>query len=494
MRVPAYIVLVLVGVAIAAAPQTTAPEAQERSAQRISMDQRRVEQWRTQRVETLQQAAQPQVAPQSPAARPAKALSSVWDQKAYSAKVAEYEKLRADAAASGDKEQEAEAAIAKGRTIEAWSAVNVEQKGRYPEAFRAYQEAVDVGTMQQRGAPLNNIGVLRLRSGDKSGALEAFRNIDLQHSDPEQRRIYQFNYGRALEDDARFDDALAQYTAVVNLDASFRPAVDGAFRVLSHQPRPNPAVAVQVAQVLLKANQLQTLGPNLRSLLRAWVKAPDAAAVLLPVVVRYYSSAQIGEADFRENEWPVLASLPAECLAGTAAHEIKQAYVGSLTLPPSPYAVRQVFPTWSTKLDHQAFSMLLKMTGDLTARRPDPKGALVRYYAAWAMDQTNSDAMLYTIAILRDQPREVDPNGALLERMVRELFFEKGEAYSRDDQLAILRLHTLLGSIFERQAKWGPAGDPHSALFQYKHALDAEPPRFNLRGERPDTFLTRETQ
>ena len=46
--------------------------------------------------------------------------------------------------------------------------------------------------------------------------------------------------------------------------------------------------------------------------------------------------------------------------------------------------------------------------------------------------------------------------------------------YRRVDWPNILRMHTLLGTIFEQEKKWGSETELRSAIFQWRHAIDAE--------------------
>ena len=61
-----------------------------------------------------------------------------------------------------------------------------------------------------------------------------------------------------------------------------------------------------------------------------------------------------------------------------------------------------------------------------------------------------------------------------LNQFIRTLFMTKGEAYKSEDWLNILRLHTILGTIYTRQKKWGTYADPEGALFLFEHAMQAE--------------------
>jgi hypothetical protein len=100
--------------------------------------------------------------------------------------------------------------------------------------------------------------------------------------------------------------------------------------------------------------------------------------------------------------------------------------------------------------------------------------ALSRYALAWSVNRGDVSAALYAADVLMEHGSDEDPHGLLLNRFIEKLFTSKGEAYKSEDWLNILRLHTVLGTIYSRQKQWGTAGDPRSARFQFEHALQAE--------------------
>jgi len=60
-----------------------------------------------------------------------------------------------------------------------------------------------------------------------------------------------------------------------------------------------------------------------------------------------------------------------------------------------------------------------------------------------------------------------------LERLIRDLFHDKSEAYRRQDGHAIQRFHTVLGLIYAERNQWTGNGFAGNAVFQLEHALEA---------------------
>jgi hypothetical protein len=101
-----------------------------------------------------------------------------------------------------------------------------------------------------------------------------------------------------------------------------------------------------------------------------------------------------------------------------------------------------------------------------------PQGALARAWAAWLLDR-DPDNALATASVLEAHPELRTGPPRVLDLLIRTLFETKGDAYARRDWPTIVRLHTILGGIFEQQGRWGPQHGPEGALFQWEHAAAA---------------------
>ncbi len=99
--------------------------------------------------------------------------------------------------------------------------------------------------------------------------------------------------------------------------------------------------------------------------------------------------------------------------------------------------------------------------------------ALSRYSAAWALS-LDSDAALYAASVLHDQRQLIDSNQGLFDQLLNGIIEVKGMDYGKLDWPNILRMHALLGTIFEQEKHWGSENELRSAIFQWRHAINAE--------------------
>ncbi|MFI5092009.1 MAG: hypothetical protein ACHQIK_01070 [Candidatus Acidiferrales bacterium] len=386
----------------------------------------------------------------------------------FTAKVETLRLERAQAEQSGAQTKVAEAALNEARTLELWGTVDRAQASRTLEAISAYQVAMASGTPPQRSLAANNLGVLLLRQGNPAKALEAFRVVDLKTIDPAAVYLYQYNYGRTLELNKDTKGAYSHYSDAVRLRSDFTPALDGALRIM-WELKPSPVSdGAGFADTLVRAGRAETARGLLNRSLVLWSSEPNAPE-LLAGLVRCYGALRIEPPRFFKEDWPLLQGVGSSPLRAGIS-ELSAAFSGKFAYSFGHYA--EPFPYWSNGPYREPFGELLRMLGDQYANEELYPQALACYSNAWVISRL-PEAALYTAALIRDH-RELDTDGRLLNQLVESLFDQKGGAYARQDWPNILRLHTVLGTIFESQSRWGPAGDPRSAIFQWQHALHAE--------------------
>lgn len=367
----------------------------------------------------------------------------------------------------------AQAALSYARTLES-EATPEAARSRLPEVKATYQEVITLGTPAQRIEAQNNLAVFSLRAGEPKDALRLLESIDAGTLGPEERQIYEYNYARALEQSGKGQEAYERYVKVLEKDPAFEPAITGAFRVLRSSSVPRIREAVQLTSSLLSKGQQEATGEELRQVLELWSKESEAQE-LLAVFLDYYRQSNLTLENFRSKESPWLRALAERNPSlAPAIKEIAVAAEGEMPILVDHQEARLFFPAWSRGPSKEEFSSFLKMVGDWYDHAEKPRPALARYAAAWAVNPLNTDAALYAGVILSDHSLTLDPTGRLLDRLTRGLFIHKGMAYQGSDWVNILRLHTVLGSIFEKQGRWGPTGNSHSAIFQWTHALRAE--------------------
>lgn len=369
----------------------------------------------------------------------------------------------------------ADAALKKGRDIEHIVEDDARQASRLTEARQAYEEAIQVGTPAQQVYARNHLGSLLVQTGKNSEAVQVFRQMDLTPIETSLRYIFEYNYGRALELSGETAGAYERYSSVVLKQPSFRPAVDRAFNILESSRQPRIDDAVRLSTPLLTSGQSQSALAHLKNLLKFWARDSDSQR-LLTAIVRAYAAAELDPRTFETVEASFLSGI-----AETAAHlrspisEIRLVYLGELKPVFTTSDARNLFPGWTGGAEQRAaLSELLKVVGHYLDKNGFPAPALSRFATAWVLLPEKTDTAVEAAAVLRDHRDLLDRNGDLFQRLISGLFAQKGVAYAAEDWPNILRLHVVLGTIFERDRKWGSINEPESAIFQWSRAIEAE--------------------
>jgi tetratricopeptide (TPR) repeat protein len=417
---------------------------------------------------------------QAPAEKPTASAAQELARKAksrgdYKSAVESLGEVRKSALASDDKKSAAQAAIDSAQSVERWASADPSQQNRLADAVESYQNAIQLGDIDQQAYARNGLGVVLLRQGKTVESLAAFRAIDMDKVAPPTRFAYVYNYGRALEKNDDLQTAYVQYRRALQLQPRFEPAIESAFRVLRQSSPPNVKEAVGLSRQLIERGSGAFTAGQIHTLLKVWSTAPDAIE-LLTVLLQYYVSASVDPEQFEKFESGDLRSVAAATPAmNRPIDEIHTAYFGDFSPSFRHGPARDMFRSWAYPREHAAlFSALLKKVGAYYDQREAPQKALPRFAAAWMLNPSDSEAAVYAAAIVRDHAKTLDPNGQLFNELLQTLFMQKGEAYFENDWPNILRFHVVLGTIFEREKIWGSSQDPRSAIFQWESALKAE--------------------
>ena len=391
-------------------------------------------------------------------------------------------------------QQRAESALALARLL-----AGSQDKSAPPRAEVAdlYALAAREATGKLRVEAHNSYGVYLLQQGDAARAASVLSAVkrDLEASselDPAARSRFLFNYGAALEKSGRKDEAAKAYQQAVDLDPGFMPACDATFRLARSGSSPDFQRITALVERLIQAGQLDSVRKYLEETSRRYT---DPEQIVLQA--RYLTAARIGpdqkgRAAELDDWWnPALKSgrRPGEELkvlpdkSRQRLELIDRSYFlddprgdlqGNLPLLLDPEEGRGFTRVWQdSQQSADAFSGLLLMLGDWYLRQGQPAAALPRYALAWS-SAGNLDAAVQLATLLQTHREKVDPDGQVLDRLVSVLFDGKGDAYLQGDWPNILRFHTVLATIFERQERWGSSGDPRSAIFQWERALTAQ--------------------
>jgi tetratricopeptide (TPR) repeat protein len=369
----------------------------------------------------------------------------------------------------GAKEEEAEAALKQARTLEVWSRVDKTKVANVTEVESAYRTAMATGNIQQRSNAVNNLAVFLLRQGRATDALSLFSGLDFSSVAPGERYLYEYNYGRVLELNNDRANAAKQYSEAVALRPDFMPAVDGAFRLLAGRADAARSAA-DLADVLIRGGRAAMARIQLKQHPDLW-NGPSDVSPILEVLVRSYVASPVPPPVFVKEDVPWLYELRVKNPSLAAGvYQLELAYSGKFAYSFRPTAT---FQYWSEGQRREPFGNLLKQLGDYYADQGQYPAALACDSNSWVLARL-PEAAVYTAALLRDQAQTLDPQGKLLDSFIEGLFTEKGGSYVRQDWPNILRLHTVLGTIFEQQGRWGSSWDSRSAIFQWEHALEAD--------------------
>jgi tetratricopeptide (TPR) repeat protein len=118
-----------------------------------------------------------------------------------------------------------------------------------------------------------------------------------------------------------------------------------------------------------------------------------------------------------------------------------------------------------------ALSELLQKLGDYYAGRGDSQAAFPRYSSAWMLDPWNTEAAVYSAALLRDHP-QLDPHGSIRHQLNSTYRrYSEGEhaGFDAQDYENLAGLFAILGSV-EAQSQRGASG----AIDKFRRGLELE--------------------
>ena len=365
-----------------------------------------------------------------------------------------------------------------------------EQAGHDPLSFKAseqyYHAAQQLATGTLRLQVYNSYAMALLRNKRAQDALKVMSEIKsdfANSSDAPAKARFDYNFGRTLETVGDIPGAIGMYRESAELDQSFRPAARAAVRMLV-DARAGPNAGEQAAdfiELLIGRGDLDIADDSLRRILSAPHATQNGGAErLVLALVNYFATARPSLETMRsawsENLQAFRRRAPEP--AQSAVGSIIAAYTDEFSVSFEHGAGRSMLPGLTALAGaHDRIhdlSLFLEAAGNAVQQGGDPRKALQRYAAAWTLDTANSSAALAAANLLLDRSADLDPDGQVLEQFIFFLFGEKGDAYLGQDWPSILRFHTILGTIFERQDKLGPREDPRSAAFQWEHALIAQ--------------------
>jgi len=391
----------------------------------------------------------------------------------YSEAIASFGEVADRAHQQNDSKTEAESSLRLARTIELSNEKGLDD-ANFSRAKGAYERAIQVGGAAEQASAHNGLATMLLHRGDSAGAVAQLRAIDLDKVDVSHRAVYRYNLGLASEKSGNWANAYSSYITAIGDKPEYAPAAQATFALLRSSPEPRIAETVKFNGVLLSAGQVSSAGIYTKQLLGQWAGKPDSQR-LLAALLDYYSVSPLSLDELQRQEWPYLQHIAnSSPELSEPIREIQLACFG--TFPPmfEPYEARSFFRGWAgSDWQQAALGRMLKRAGDEFKKKNQFQAALTRYSAAWALS-LDADAALYAASLLHDQRQLVGSNQILYDQLLNGIFEVKGADYSKLDWPSILRMHTLLGTIFEQDKRWGSEGETRSAIFQWSRAIYAE--------------------
>jgi hypothetical protein len=373
-----------------------------------------------------------------------------------------------------DSDTEAESSLRLARAIELSGSKGTLDDASFAQAKLAYDRAIQFGNPGQQASARNGLASMLLRRGDPAGAVTQLRAIDLAKVDASHRAVYRYNLGLANEKSGNWAEAYSSYLGAIGDKPEYGSAAQATFALLQRSTQPRISEAVQFNNSLLSTGQISSAGGYTKQLLERWAGKPDSQR-LLAALLQYYSVSPLTLDDLREREWPYLQQIASS--APELAEPIRDIQVACFgSFPPmfEHYQALDFFRGWAGgDWQQAAMGQMLKRAGDEFKQSGKFQDALSRYAAAWALS-FDADAALYAASVLHDHRQFIDSNERLFDQLLNGIIEVKGMDYSKLDWPNILRMHTLLGTIFEQEKHWGSETELRSAIFQWNRAIYAE--------------------
>jgi tetratricopeptide (TPR) repeat protein len=302
-----------------------------------------------------------------------------------------------------------------------------------------------------------------------------------------------FTLGRALETLGRREEAYGSYLRASAADPTFDRAANSA-RALALGSASEGTGIPQIVRLVNEQLRQRDFPGAARSLRDALTTVPHwqphpRYPDLVEGLLRYFTEAAVDREGYRSNWSESLKGVPRENLVPVASRllsVIDRVFTTELPIEFSPAKAESGLAAGLAPETRRVLSRFLAGIGAQNYRARALRPALGAYSHAWALDTTNLEAGLYAanILLVDGDPgagQRLDEGGVILKSFVRELFDEKGQEYRRQvgtDWGRLVKFHTILGTIFEKQQQWGDESRMDGAIFQWqmaRRALDRLP-------------------
>lgn len=393
-------------------------------------------------------------------------------QQVYRDAVTSYKQQSIEAHQSGDHKREVAVALSSARAAEALAATDASQ---IPAAEAAYRSAIAAAKESEQGEErsqaASNLAVLLMKSGKNQEALEVVKEIGFSPSlSPQQRAVFSYNMARTYELNGDRQQAFERYADAYASNPDFTQAALNGFRLLSTENEAPVEDAVKLSDRGIASGYASMVHEQLLALMHKWATANDAQR-LLAALVRCYVAESLSPVNFKEKEAKRLSEAVAESpRLRDAAGQVNAAYFAKLS--PVPFQAAGQFSMWrGQQWESTTFAPLLGVAARWFTENGQPEQALARQMVAWNLTRDPQYAMEFA-SLIRLQPK-LDVDGRLLNGLLDSMFMAKGNSYARQDWGSIFQMHVAIGTILERNGRWGASGEVRGATFQWEHAIVA---------------------
>lgn len=362
------------------------------------------------------------------------------------------------------------------------------------EIFTEIGKSDKLATARQRAVAQMNAATVHMRLKQPDEAVKLMYECDWDQIERSQRPVLFFNYGRALEESGKPEEAIIRYARSLANDREYQPAAARLQRITLQLAQEDDKKIVPLGESLIRegaASNAATFAVGM--LMKELSPAQERAAI--QVLLRAWTNDYVTQERFEEDYGTILAKL-LDSPRKPLAEEVRLATNPEFTLilkEASHVGINLTFP-WCLSFEREPirgdFALFVAATARpyLEAMGEDdllaPKSrsiqqAFLRVYAAWLINPLDFDLCQQLAWLTHDFRAQVDPKGDVRTRLIGRMFSEKGNLYllegkTLQDWEKILRLHTSLGQIFDADKKWGDEKTVDSSIAQWTFAINAE--------------------
>ncbi|AKF86075.1 hypothetical protein MFUL124B02_21205 [Myxococcus fulvus 124B02] len=353
------------------------------------------------------------------------------------------------------------------------------------------RRAAELATPEIQRSALNDLGVFLLESGRPEEALAVMQELELRAQlvptlRAQERAVYAFNLGRALQASGDSQAAFWKYHFAAQTLPTFEKPINGALAVLTEQRPPRIAQA-QVLLGGLTAVTPRAVRAGVKKLVIAWKDAPETAD-LLPILARAIVRQGVTVEDFLTEDWPALSQGGSEGGHYRAMlQEMRVALRGELAFEEFEAFQNHApaFNAWPvTGMGGTAFRDLLFYAAQAAEKSGRRDAAIMLYANAWARNWNDLDPPARLAELLQTHTGPDTPYSSWLRGVIERLFQMKWGAHMDGAVETKLRLHVALGMIFARDPNSALVGT-RSFIYQYEQALALEQRLRELDPQRP---------